>query len=543
MGKKVNILIVHYNTPYLTEHLVMSINKFTPNAHIYIFDNGNFAPFDASKFSNVTVFDNTHGQYINFDKWLEKYPNRTKSNGKINGWGSAKHCVSVEKCMTLINEPFILLDSDVLLKKDITEIADEKCVYVGEVITQPNSKIKRVLPYICYINAPFCIKNRIHYFDDNRMHGLYNTKILRTADLFDTGAAFFVHCNGKHSRQIKTDSYVVHYGGASWKETKEKLHKKEHELSPFKWIDANKSYWLTGNQPAMSKNNKVIYTCITGNYEPLDDPYAISEGFDYICFTNSPSIKSDVWKIRPIPDELKTLSEVKKQRCIKINPHKYLPEYDLSIWVDGCMKLTRDVNKFLEDKCASGNIFIPKHPQRDCIYLEMDACIKQKKDTSAIIEPQRKRYKEENFPAGYGLVQSNIIVRRHNSHDCIKLMETWWEEVKKGSHRDQLSFDYARWKNQDVKVTMLDKGTCHSAYFKWDSSHGRNKARIQSVVGKVVGKPVSARISVSQLMKQKQAASKPQPKKETKPFKKVVTQNPTIRRKLVSMRLKEFLMP
>ena len=41
----VNICIVHYNTPLLTEYLIKSINKFTPNSKIYIFDNSDKEPF------------------------------------------------------------------------------------------------------------------------------------------------------------------------------------------------------------------------------------------------------------------------------------------------------------------------------------------------------------------------------------------------------------------------------------------------------------------------------------------------------------------
>jgi hypothetical protein len=70
-----NILIVHYNTPYLTECLVRSINLFVKDAKIFIFDNSTEKPFTA-KFDNVTIFDNTKGQIINFDKWLSNYPNR-----------------------------------------------------------------------------------------------------------------------------------------------------------------------------------------------------------------------------------------------------------------------------------------------------------------------------------------------------------------------------------------------------------------------------------------------------------------------------------
>ena len=103
---KKNIVIIHYNTPYLTECLVRSINLFIKNAVIYIFDNSDKDPF-IKRFDNVIILDNTKGQIIDFDKWLEKYPKRKSSNGRVNNWGSAKHCYSVEKCMEILNDNFI----------------------------------------------------------------------------------------------------------------------------------------------------------------------------------------------------------------------------------------------------------------------------------------------------------------------------------------------------------------------------------------------------------------------------------------------------
>lgn len=183
---KKNIVIIHYNTPDLTECLVRSINLFVKDAVIYIFDNSTDKPFIA-KFDNVTVFDNTKGQIIDFNKWLEKYPNKIQSHGRVNKWASAKHSYSIEKCMELIDDNFILLDSDVLLKRDISNLFIDDSIYVGNVIVQPNSSIKRVLPFICFINVKMCKEKGVHYFDDNYMHGLWKKN---GADRYDTVLPF-----------------------------------------------------------------------------------------------------------------------------------------------------------------------------------------------------------------------------------------------------------------------------------------------------------------------------------------------------------------
>ena len=62
---KKNIVIVHYNTPYLTECLVRSINFFVKDAIIYIFDNSDKSPFTA-KFDNVTILGKAVGLYRKF---------------------------------------------------------------------------------------------------------------------------------------------------------------------------------------------------------------------------------------------------------------------------------------------------------------------------------------------------------------------------------------------------------------------------------------------------------------------------------------------
>ena len=456
-------VIIHYNTPLLTECLVRSINLFVEDAFIYIFDNSDKYPFTAS-FDNVFVFDNTKGDIIDFDKWLSKYPNRNKSHGKVNAWGSAKHCYSVEKCMELIKESFILLDSDILFKKDVSLLFTNEFIYCGETITQPMSTVKRILPFLCFINVPMCKRHNVHYFDDKRMHGLWYSGV---GDRYDTGAAFYINASKLKHKDIKLSDYIIHYGHGSWNKKEEK-----HNVSPTQWLNINKKYWTK------EMNKKVVYTCITGGYDSLLEPTYISEGFDYICFTDNKNLTSNIWNIRPLPNETEGLTQVKKQRYIKLNPHKILSEYDLSVWVDGNVEVKGNLNELLISDDYS--IFVPTHPSRKCLYAESKAVLSMRKDKKENVEPQMKKYKEDGFPTNYGLLQSNILIRRHNNKDCIKLMEEWFNEVKNGSHRDQLSFNYVCWKNKNINVFYMDKKICYSKWFNWNGKHTKVKNIIPS---------------------------------------------------------------
>lgn len=205
------------------------------DAHkIYVFDNSNKRPLTV-RHNNVEIVDNTKGQIVDFDKWLEKFPNRFDSAGANNKWGSVKHCYSIELCMGIINEPFILLDSDVLLKRDLSELWDESCIYVG----RPNLRNRygvtwrmRLLPMVCFINVPMCREHDIHYFDEYRINGLCNTERYADCERWDTGASFWADTQKYKHRDIRTiNDYIVHFESGSWDRPT-----KESKETPQEWL-------------------------------------------------------------------------------------------------------------------------------------------------------------------------------------------------------------------------------------------------------------------------------------------------------------------
>lgn len=197
-------------------------------------------------------------------------------------------------------------------------------------------------------------------------------------------------------------------------------------------------------------NRNVIYTVITGGYDTLKSQPKV-DGFDYICFTDDINLKSDCWKIVPLPEDVDGLSDAKKNRKVKILAHRYLPEYNFSIYIDANIdvKSEKELLSFIKQNCTEdkGYFFAGQHPyNRDCIYDEAIALIGLKKDKQETIEKQVDEYRKEGFPKHFGLTQNGILFRYHNNEDCKELMECWWNEVKQKSHRDQLSLFYAKWK-------------------------------------------------------------------------------------------------
>lgn len=196
----------------------------------------------------------------------------------------------------------------------------------------------------------------------------------------------------------------------------------------------------------------VIYSAITGDYDDVKEPEYISDEFDYILFTNNPRLTSDVWKVVLVDNE-EQLDNARLARKIKIMGHEYLPEYDYSIWVDGKIKIKGNIRQYIDTYKRNEPMLCFNHFERDCIYEEKKFCISTNKDVPEIIENQIERYRMEGYPERNGMVDTGIIVREIHDERVKKVMETWWLEILHGSVRDQLSFNYACWKNDFVYDT------------------------------------------------------------------------------------------
>jgi len=193
---------------------------------------------------------------------------------------------------------------------------------------------------------------------------------------------------------------------------------------------------------------KCLYTIHFGDHDKPHEPFK-SEGWDYLMFTNRTDIKSNVWDIRvvttPLPDYLAA-------RYVYINSHLFVPkEYDYSLMIGGQIHVDGDLNKLDIDYGKDFNMM--KHPCRTCIYEEAKIIEKEGIDNSLNFIPQMARYRAEGFPENYGLNACGII-GRHNNVTMEDFEREWWHQVMTGSYRDQLSFDYVRWKLDNIRVEI-----------------------------------------------------------------------------------------
>ncbi len=225
-----NILIVHYNTPDLTTAAVLSVRKNCHDCRIFIFDNSDLFPFPPME--GVNIIDNRNQELLDFDSMIASFSNRAVSD---NGYGSAKHCYSVDYCMDLFDDGFVLLDSDVLVKKDLSDLFDDTVCWAGQQHISKRHKIniRRVYPFCCFINTRMCRESGIRYFDREHMWQLSDSK---RGKWYDTGAWFLEATRNLPHRDIVTVDYIEHYGGGSFKEKKVQ--------SKSEWLSEHSHHYL-----------------------------------------------------------------------------------------------------------------------------------------------------------------------------------------------------------------------------------------------------------------------------------------------------------
>jgi hypothetical protein len=224
-----------------------------------------------------------------------------------------------------------------------------------------------------------------------------------------------------------------------------------------------------------------VYTSIFGKYDNLLEPQIKPDNVDFICFTDS-DITSETWQIRKQPVIYSDSNRNAKK--FKVLPHRYLSEYEYSIWIDGNTVMHGDPTSLINSVLSNANVAFFSHANnvldsRNCPYeeakyildighknyqLNPERGILCFKDNPKVITEQMLAYEHAGFPKNNGLITGMIIFRRHNESDSIQTMEDWWTEISYRSKRDQLSFNYCAWKN-NLNLNYIPGDSRNNEYF------------------------------------------------------------------------------
>ena len=214
----------------------------------------------------------------------------------------------------------------------------------------------------------------------------------------------------------------------------------------------------------------VVYTAIIGQIDRLWSVCPTVRGkAAYVCFSDiarkeaglwsgkrllekrSPGLP--IWKVRQVKQQWNPRRTARHYKCL---PHRYLPDADIWIWVDGNVRLTTSpedaVRRWLHSDLATFN-----HPDRNCLYSEAAFCAKYHVDIPSVLKTQTDKYRAKGMPVRWGLAETRCVIRR-NTPAMREFNEAWWAEIERGSLRDQISFPFVCW-SKGIRWTTIP-GRC-----------------------------------------------------------------------------------
>lgn len=216
----------------------------------------------------------------------------------------------------------------------------------------------------------------------------------------------------------------------------------------------------------MASHEVVLYSCIVNR---RDRPKRVEfrDNFRYVLFTDEPDVYAPDWEVRPLawghPDP------VRVSRYHKHHAFELFPDAEYAIWLDMTHWAKASLTLLLTDR----DLTLHRHEARKTAKEEAEICATLGLDDREVLLSQYARYVDEGFPDDLGLFSTSCLVMR-NTDSFNRLSAMWWEEISKGSRRDQVSLPYCLWKTgiRPGVIPGVDRGG-YSPYFKMISHYKR----------------------------------------------------------------------
>lgn len=223
-----------------------------------------------------------------------------------------------------------------------------------------------------------------------------------------------------------------------------------------------------------------VYTALFGDYESLNEqPLASQSRIPFICITDNREVSSDSWQIRQVSPTF-SMDSVRSQREYKLQPHKYLPEYSHSVYIDNSIILKVDPEEIIEKLFPKTGFLIFEHSFRESVLDEFLEVSRLGLDDQSKIFEQLNHYfvdypevlLEKPYWGGFQL-------RDHRNQSVCKMLDIWYAHVLRYSRRDQLSVNLA-FKLANLKPDVIRDINEISWFHEWGkfTNRNRNKSHI-----------------------------------------------------------------
>ena len=239
----------------------------------------------------------------------------------------------------------------------------------------------------------------------------------------------------------------------------------------------------------MPKPKVVVYTCVSSGYDVVPSPAEEQRsGYEYLLFSEEESCTPPGWRHRDFISPRNIVQPNLINRYHKIFPDQLSMDADISVYIDGNVRIKRDLSPLLSEFWKSEKIFgCFRHPQRDTIREEVDACLllgKFKSAENGLSSEQLRFYAADGFPMDFPLQVATVLFRRHDGPEVLsEAMALWWKQINIFTARDQVSLPYVLWKTQ-LPFVSFEIDIFNNVYFEREN-HLRGRSFIERLKRKI----------------------------------------------------------
>jgi hypothetical protein len=187
---------------------------------------------------------------------------------------------------------------------------------------------------------------------------------------------------------------------------------------------------------------RAVFTALMGGYECLNDAQAVPADVDFLCFTDDPTLTSEVWTIVHVEPEFPGDAH-RSQRRLKMMGHKSLAAYDETLYIDNSVSLHGDVHGIFDSWLADADFAVARHSFRDTVADEFAAVLTAGLDDHQRVSEQWDHYLIAHVAALEAPALWGGMIARRWTPDVQATCETWYHHVLRYSRRDQLSITVA----------------------------------------------------------------------------------------------------
>lgn len=198
--------------------------------------------------------------------------------------------------------------------------------------------------------------------------------------------------------------------------------------------------------------------------------------FDPILKVEEQEYKCDIhyFTEATLPFPLPNLNDRLKSKYIKIQTHRFLPNYNAYIWIDGSVEVTNErFVKDIIDGLQGHDIIVSLHPERKNVYQEIEYILDSieagkeyliKRYADQPFEEEETFYKNKGLPQSYPLYVTRFFARWNRSF-INDAFNDWWNGCLEFANFDQTMFSYIAWKH-GMQINELDYHKTVNEYLK-----------------------------------------------------------------------------